>query len=76
MEKGYELLTEKEVMWAQMLMDMLKDNGIPCRSMPVFGAGLAVAAGFQDRWKVYVPASRFQDALDFLHAFFPEDDVE
>lgn len=76
MEKGYTLLTEKEAMWAQMLMDMLKDNGIFCRSVPVFGAGLSVSAGFQDRWKIYVPDSHFQDAQDFMQAFFPEKDEE
>ena len=42
MDKGYVLLTEKEEMWARMLMEVLGDNGIPCTSMPVHGIGLVM----------------------------------
>ena len=33
MDNGYELLVEKEEMWAQMLMQVLQDNDIPCTAL-------------------------------------------
>ena len=40
MNNGYVLLVEKEEMWAQMLIQVLKDNNIPCSALPVHGAGV------------------------------------
>ena len=45
MEKKYEFLTEKEEMWARMLMEVLKDNGIPYAVESVYGAGLVLRGG-------------------------------
>jgi hypothetical protein len=44
---GYELLIEKEEMWARMLMEVLGDNGIPCAAKSVHGAGLVIRAGMR-----------------------------
>ena len=52
MNDGYELLVEKEEMWARMLMQVLEDNDVPCASLPVFGAGFAIKKGAKERLKV------------------------
>ena len=57
-----------------MLMQILKDNGIPCIASPVFGAGLVVKNGMHDRLRVSVPADRLADAQDILEAYFAEDE--
>ena len=48
MEKGYVFLVEKEEMWAQMLMQVLEDNNVPCAFLPVYGAAFALNTGAQD----------------------------
>ena len=70
MRGGYEFLIEKEAMWAKMLMEVLEDHGIPCAALPVYGAGLAVRAGKQERLKVYVPAEMLPQASELLEALF------
>jgi len=70
MNDEYVLLTEKEAMWAEMLMQVLKDNDIPCAAMPVYGAGLTVKTGMQERLKVYVPAERMKVAAELLQELF------
>ena len=67
---GYALLTEKESMWARMLEEVLKDNGVPCVTVPVFGAGMALRAGVQERLKVYVPAERMAQAGELMEELF------
>ena len=39
------LLCEKEMIWSEVLTDVLKDNGIPCYKRGVLGAGLAMKIG-------------------------------
>ena len=73
MENEFVLLVEKEAMWAQMLMQVLKDNGIPCISIPVYGAGLVVKTGMQERLKVLVPAEHAEQAARLLRELFPGD---
>ncbi len=73
MSDKFVLLTEKESMWAEMLMQFLKENGIPCIASPVFGAGFVVKNSLHDRLRVSVPAERLTDAQDILKAYFPED---
>ena len=75
MNNDYELLVEKEVMWAQMLMEVLKDNDIPCAALPVYGAGLVVKTGVQERMKVFVPSENLQKATELLHALFSEENT-
>ncbi|MBR6570224.1 MAG: hypothetical protein IKK75_07195 [Clostridia bacterium] len=73
MSNGYKLLTERETIWAQMLMEMLRNNNIPCISSPVFGAGLVVKTSIHDRLKISVPAEQFDEAADLMEAFFSEE---
>lgn len=70
MDSGYVLLAEKETMWAEMLMEVLEDNNIPCVSIPVHGAGFAVKTGIQDSLKVYVPSEYLQQASELFQALF------
>lgn len=71
MNTGYELLVEKEAMWAEMLMQVLKDNDIPYTSLPVYGAGFTIKTGTQERLQVYVPVECKAEALELLHELFP-----
>lgn len=76
MNNGYELLVEKEAMWAGLLEQVLKDNDIPCVAIPVYGAGLTLKAGMQERSKIYVPAERKPRAEELLHELFPDDGIQ
>jgi len=71
MGHDFVLLTEKERMWAQMLMEVLQDNDIPCAAQPVHGAGLVVKTGIQERLKVFVPADLRKQAEELLQELFP-----
>ena len=72
MDNGYVLLTEKEAMWAQMLIEVLEDNGIPCESLPVLGTAFALRTGVQDCLRVYVPAEKLDPAEELLQVLFSE----
>ena len=69
---GYELLVEKESMWARMLEEVLKDNSIPCVTVPVLGAGLTLKTGMQERLKVYVPSDCKAQAEELMNELFPD----
>lgn len=73
MRDKFELLTEKEAMWAGMLEQVLRDNGVPCVPIPVYGAGLALKSGMQERFKICVPADRMAQAKELLAELFPDD---
>ena len=62
----FELLAEKEMMWAQMLMQVLRDSDIACAALPVHGAGLVLRSGIQERLKVFVPLEQLQQAKELL----------
>lgn len=70
MTNGYKPLAEKEVMFAQMLMQVLQDNDIPCTALPVHGVGFALKTGTQDRLNVYVPADRLEQASLLVKELF------
>ena len=68
------LLTEKAVMWADMLRDLLKENGIDSVYHPVLGAGLSMYSGRSlDRHRIYVPYSQYEQAQEVLSSFFSEE---
>ena len=75
MKEGYVLLTEKEEMWARMLMEVLSDNGIPCTSLPVHGAGLVLRTMAQERLKVFVPAADLHRATELTQVLFSAEAV-
>ena len=75
MEKDFELLAEKEAMWARMLMEVLQDNGVPCVSMPVLGAGFVLKTGIQEWLRVYVPGEFMVQARALLDELFAGDSI-
>ncbi|MBQ6116500.1 MAG: DUF2007 domain-containing protein [Oscillospiraceae bacterium] len=75
MDNDFVLLTEKEAMWAGILEEVLKDNGIEYAAIPVFGAGLALKAGMQERFRIFVPADRMPEAEELLHELFSADET-
>ena len=70
MNGNYVLLTQKEEMWAQMLLQVLEDHQIPCTALPVNGAGYSIRTGTQDSLKVFVPAENLPQARDLLEELF------
>lgn len=71
MDTDYEFLVEKEAIWAEMLMDVLKDNGIPCTAIPIYGAGLVIKTGVQERLNIFVPHEDKAKAEELLEELFP-----
>ncbi len=76
MNHGYELLIEKEEMWARMLMEVLQDNGIPCVKQSVYGAGFVIKTGTQERLKLYVPNNYLEQASELVKELFSEENAE
>lgn len=76
MKNGYVLLSEKEEMWAKMLMQVLEDNNVPCAAMPVYGAGFSIRTGIQERLKVYVPAENLMQATELVEELFSAESIQ
>ena len=76
MSNGYVLLVEKEEMWARMLIQVLEDNGIPCTTLPVYGAGFSVKTGMQDSLQVFVPSEKLSQAAELLQELFSAEIME
>ena len=72
MNGDYELLTEKEAMWAELLEQVLKDNGVECVAVPVYGAALALKAGVQERYKLFVPHGQKPQAEELIKELFSD----
>ena len=66
---------ETEEMWAKMLMEVLDDNEIPYAAKSVYGAGLVIRAGMQERLEIYVPEEYFEQAKALADALFSEADT-
>ena len=75
MEQNAILLMETEEMWAKMLMEVLREYEIPYAAQPVYGAGLTIRAGMQERLAVYVPKEYFEQAKALADALFSEADT-
>ena len=73
MVSNNEFLIEKEEMWAKMLVQVLEERGIPCTARPVLGVGFAIRTGLlQDRFRIYVPATRIEEAREIVDELFSE----
>ena len=70
MRNDYELLAELETIWAEMLVQVLKDNAISYTAIPVYGAGLTLRAGLKERMRIYVPSQSKAKAVDILDELF------
>ena len=75
MNQNYEILIETEEMWAKMLMEVLQEHNIPCSAKSVYGAGLVIRTGLQERLVVYVPAEYYEQAKALSDALFSEADA-
>ena len=75
MNSGYVFLTEKEEMWAKLLMQVLEDHAIPHVALPVFGAGFTLKTGTQERLKIHVPATHFAQATALIEELFSAESV-
>ena len=54
-------LTEKELLWSEMLEDVLKQNNIPVLTKRTLGIGMALKIGpMSERVRFYVPYSYLQ----------------
>lgn len=70
MENHFELLTEKEEIWAKMLIQVLEDHHIPCTAIPAQGVGLSLKTGVQDSLRIYVPRDCMEQAQELLQELF------
>jgi hypothetical protein len=69
----YCFLMEKDAVWAGVLEDCLRQNGIPCLTQSAKGAGLTVKTGSMfDSIRFYVPYFRFHEAQDLAEQLFAE----
>lgn len=75
METDFEFLTQKEAMWAQMLIQVLKDNNVPYTAIPVHGAGLTIKTGMRESLNIYVPKEAKEKAQELMEALFPESEA-
>lgn len=66
-------LTEREVMWADMLRAALADVDIESAYRPVFGAAMSVSMGKAlERHQLFVPYECYDEALAVMMALFGE----
>ncbi len=75
MNNQHDFLIEKEEMWAKMLMEVLREHEIPYAAQPIYGAGLTIRAGMQERLIVCVPAEYAEQAKAIADALFSEEDT-
>jgi len=69
----YCFLTEREVMWADMLRAALADVDIESAYRPVFGAAMSVSMGKAlERHQIYVPYDCYEAALAVMFSLFGE----
>lgn len=66
-------LCEKQIMWSEMLEDVLKNNGIPVITKKKLGIGLALKVGpMMERVIMFVPYSCLQEAKMIVEELFSE----
>lgn len=72
----YCFLVEKDMIWGEMLADVLKQSDVPFYHKNVLGAGVALKVGpYLERYRFCVPyaqLSRAQDLVDALFSSSPE----
>jgi len=66
-------LVNKEMIWGEMLADVLKQNEIPFFYKKLLGAGVTVKVGtMMERYRFFVPFSHFSKAKEIVESLFPE----
>ena len=74
MDGKFAVLTEKETMWAEMLLEVLRDHEIPYAQLPVLGAAFSMRTGTPERLRIYVPEDRLCQAQELMAELFPADE--
>ena len=74
MDGKFAVLTEIETMWAEMLLEVLRDHEIPYAQLPVLGAAFSMRTGTPDRLRIYVPEDRLCQAQELMAELFPADE--
>lgn len=74
MDGKFAVLTEIETMWAEMLLEVLRDHEIPYAKLPVLGAAFSMRTGTPDRLRIYVPEDRLCQAQELMAELFPADE--
>lgn len=70
-QDDYCFLVEKELIWATVLEDLLKDNGLPFVIRNTLGAGLAAKIGpALERKRFFVPFQHYTRAKELEMEFF------
>ena len=68
-------LVEKEMIWSDLLSEVLRDNGIPFLKKGSMGAGLAMQAGFlTERYRFYVNYEHLSAAQALVETLFAEEE--
>ena len=70
MNEQYELLGTLDEVWAKMLMEILRGNGIPSTSMPVYGYALTAKSGVTESSRIFVPAACLERARELREEMF------
>ena len=69
-------LDEQPLMWAQMLCDVLAQNGVECFLRSVLGAGMGTVLGANlDRQRVFVPYEKLDAAKEIDRELFASQDA-
>ena len=76
MDGEFAVLTEKETMWAEMLLEVLRDHEIPYAQLPVLGAAFSMRTGTPERLRIYVPADQLARARELMAELFPADEAQ
>lgn len=64
-------LTEKELLWSEMLEDILRQNHVPFLTKKALGIGMALKVGLmRERVRFYVPYSHLQEAQMIIESLF------
>ena len=64
-------LIEKEVLWGEMLADVLTQNNVPFYYRKALGAGVAAYVGpLLERYSFYVPYAHISDAQNIVDELF------
>ena len=74
MENRYQFLLEKDALWADICMQVLRENGIPCEAFPVSGAGAVLRGGLQERLRILVQVDKLPEAAALMEDLFTRED--
>ena len=76
-QEGMCFLTEKDVIWAGMLADVLEQHKIPFAKENSLGAGVAIrTGGMGQTTRFFVPAAYLPAAQDIVDELFSGDEAE